>query len=95
MNNHFTQIDELSDRLRRRLIDWPILSLEIVGDPWLDDHEFCCDLLITTAVGTVKCSIWWITWEFLAAVRYANELPAALFSATGEIKSRLTAENQP
>jgi hypothetical protein len=95
MNEHFKHIDDLSRKQRRRLAEWPILSVEIVGDPWLDDHEFCCDLRVTTAVGTVKCSIWWIAWEFLAAVQYANELPSALDVVKKEIKSRLSEENQP
>jgi hypothetical protein len=92
MNDHFPSIDELKPKQQKKLIGHAILAVEIVGEPWQDDHELCCDLKVTTTKGTVQCSLWWVGWEFLAAVRYANDLPAALKAASEEIQGRISEE---
>jgi len=92
MSDHFPSIDNLNVRLRRKLVGQEILAVEIVGEPWRDDHEFCCDLRLTTGSGTVKCSVWWVGWEFLAAVTYAKDVPTALREVNEIIDSRINQE---
>jgi hypothetical protein len=95
MIKHFTSLDELRPSQRRKLVGQQLLAIAIIGEPWLDDHELCCDLSITTALGTVKCSVWWVTWEFLAAVTYADQVLAAMKDVTEKITAAIDVEGQP
>jgi hypothetical protein len=45
-------------------------------------------------LGTVKCSLWWVTWEFLAAVTYADQLPAAMKDVMETMASEIDSEGR-
>lgn len=55
----------------RSLATGAIDKLEIVGEPWTDDHILCCKM----AIGPEKVeACWpWCSWEGVASVLYFSE----------------------
>ena len=75
MPEHFTHFDELDDATQKLAMDETRL-VEIVGEPWTDDHQPCVDLKFVDQYEgkpPVEASLWWIGWEILAAARFAND----------------------
>lgn len=50
-------------------------AIRIVGEPWSDDHILCCTVALyhEPMQQEVKIRLWWIGWEGVAALKYADE----------------------
>lgn len=54
------------------------LPVRLIGEPWTDDHILCCKIGVLLAdQPEVEIELWWIGWEGVAALKYADDSPRA------------------
>ena len=79
------ELTDLSEAQLRE-IKAGIASVALAGDTWYDDHILCCSARIITKAGTTYVvALWWVGWQGVAAIKYANACRDAMNEAEAAI----------
>jgi len=71
--------------------DWQALTgdvtkIELLGEPWYDDHIVCCAVRAHVDGREIDVSLWWCGHELVGAVRYCDESKRAMADALEAIR---------